>query len=239
MAKIAMWSGPRSISTALMRSFENRPDTVVSDEPFYAYYLNETGIEHPFHKEVISGGNTNWNRIVNNITGSIPDRKAIWYQKHMVQHNLPEKSLKWIEKLQNCLLIRHPQEVILSYLKKYEIISIYQLGCPQQVELYNMLKKMGFPPLVLDAGDVLKNPNQMLKLLCNKLMIPFYAQMLTWPAGRRKSDGIWGRHWYGSVEASTGFNPFMEKKGNLPLKYRDIYKASLESYQQLYSHRIK
>ena len=117
-------------------------------------------------------------------------------------------------------------------------MSISQLGYPQQIDLFKLLTDMSAPPLILDAGDVLKNPDAALKLFCRKLGIPFYDEMLSWPAGKRKSDGIWGRHWYGSVEASTGFHPYDDKTGNLPLKYQDIYAASLDSYQQLYPHRI-
>ena len=234
-----MWSGPRSISTALMRSFENRPDTFVTDEPFYAHYLHKTGIDHPFREEVMADGNTDWKSTADEITGPIPEGKTIWYQKHMAQHNFPGCDMKWVEKLKNCLLIRHPREVILSYSQKYEIMSISQLGYPQQMALFKLLTDMGAPPLVLDAGDVLKNPDCMLKLLCEQLSIPFHDKMLNWPAGRRESDGIWGRHWYVNVEASTGFYPHTEKKGDLPPKYQDIFMACLNSYQQLYSHRLK
>lgn len=239
MIRIAMWSGPRNISTTLMRSFENRLDTFVTDEPFYAHYLHKTGIDHPYRQEIMANGNTDWNSVSDEITGSIPDGKEIWYQKHMAQHNLPGMDLEWVKKLQNCILIRHPWEVILSYSKKYEISSIFQLGFPQQVDLFNILKEQGVPPLVIDAGELLKNPEQMLKLLCGKLDIPFYDKMLSWPAGRRKSDGIWGKHWYGNVEASTGFHSYTEKKGDFPLKYEDIYKVCLEGYQQLYSYQIQ
>jgi len=238
MTKIAMWSGPRSISTALMRAFENRSDTFVSDEPFYAHYLHKTGIKHPLREEVMAEGNIDWNSAADEITGPIPEGKAIWYQKHMAQHNLAGYDMKWVEKLTNCILIRHPREVMLSYLIKYEITSILQLGYLQQIKLFNLLTDMGVPPLILDATDVLKNPDASLKLLCMKLDIPFYDEMLSWQAGRRESDGIWGRHWYGSVEASTGFQSYADKTGNLPLKYQDIYASSLESYQQLYPYRI-
>ena len=233
-----MWSGPRNISTAFMRSFENRPDTFVTDEPFYAHYLHKTGINHPYSKKVMADGNTDWNIAVDEITGPIPNGKTVWYQKHMAQHNFPGCDMKWVEKLTNCILIRDPQEVMLSFSKKYEITSISQLGYPQQMDLFKLLTDMGSPPLIIDASDVLKNPDKALKMLCRKLDIPFFTEMLNWPAGRRESDGIWSRHWYGSVEASTGFHPYIEKKGDFPLKYQDIYTACLEHYQHLYSHRM-
>ena len=240
MTRVAMWSGPRSISTALMRSFENRCDTFVSDEPFYAHYLYETGIDHPLREAVISSGNTDWNSVADNITGPIPYGKDIWYQKHMAHHNLPGKDMTWIQKVQNIFLIRHPREVILSYMKKYDITSITQLGYPQQVALITILKKCSSGmPLILDARDVLENPEGMLKELCERLTIPFYKEMLSWPAGSRESDGIWGKHWYGSVEASTGFQPYIQKKGELPSKYRDIYTVCMENYEKLYSYRLQ
>lgn len=239
MTTIAMWSGPRNISTALMRSFENRPDTVVSDEPFYAHYLQKTGVDHPMRKEIMAKGNTMWNSVVAEITGPIPGENKVWYQKHMSQHNFPGKDLQWTQKLKNCILIRHPKDVILSYSQKYEITSIFQLGYPQQIALFNMLNRSGSSPLIMDAEDVLKNPKKMLNFLCNKLNIPFYKEMLYWPAGSRESDGIWGQHWYGSVEASTGFHPYIQKKRGLPSKYRDIYTVCMGNYEKLYSYRLQ
>ena len=235
-----MWSGPRSISTALMRSFENRPDTFVSDEPFYAHYLYGTGIDHPYREEVIASGNTDWNSIADEITGPIPEGRDIWYQKHMAQHNLPGKDMAWIQKMQNILLIRHPREVIISYTKKYDITAISQLGYPQQRVLFTMLKKRSSSmPIVLDARDVLENPEGILKKLCERLTIPFYKEMLSWPAGRRKSDGIWGNHWYASVEASTGFQGYAENNEILTDKQEEFYKDCMECYQQLYQHRMR
>ena len=128
-----MWSGPRNISTVLMRSFGNRHDTFVTDEPFYAHYLYKTGENHPLREDIIKKGETKWDLVVENITGDTPSGKTIWYQKHMTQHNLPGSDLKWIEKMQNILLIRHPMDVIASYINKYEVTNIYQLGYPQQI----------------------------------------------------------------------------------------------------------
>ena len=234
-----MWSGPRNISTALMRSFENRPDTFVSDEPFYAYYLYETGLKHPLREEVIAVGNTNWSSVSNEISGPIPDRKKIWYQKHMAQHILPGKDMGWLEKMQNILLIRHPREVILSYTKKYEIFSILQLGYTQQVKLFNLLKNGISTPLVLEARDVLECPKGMLKGLCERLDIPFFREMISWPVGRRDSDGLWGKHWYDNVEGSTGFQKFVKNDDPIPKRYEKLFLTCIDSYQQLYQHRIK
>ena len=239
MIRIAMWSGPRSVSTALMRSFENRQDTFVSDEPFYAHYLKKTGVDHPLREDVISGGNTDWNSVVDEISGPIPGGKDIWYQKHMAQHNLPGKDMMWLEKMHNILLIRNPREVILSYIKKYDISSIVPLGYTQQIDLFTFLNGSSTLPLILDARDLLKDPEGMLKGLCKKLDIPFYPNMLSWPAGHRPSDGIWGKHWYGTVEASTGFLKYDENKDLLPMEYEKIFSECMNIYQQLYQHRMK
>ena len=235
-----MWSGPRSISTALMRSFENRPDCYVTDEPFYAHYLHETGEDHPYDSEIILLGETSWDKVTHYITSDIPRGKKVWYQKHMSQHNMQGKDLTWIKKMQNIILIRHPREVILSYIKKYKIRNILQLGYSQQADLFSILKKdKDDVPLIIDAWDVLRNPKGMLIELCTRLDIPFYDKMLSWSTGRRDSDGIWGKHWYGSVEKSTGFKKNVKNNDILPSDLEGIYKDCIEYYQQLYQHRMR
>ena len=235
-----MWSGPRNISTALMRSFENRNDTFVSDEPFYVHFLQQTGVDHPMRDEVIKSGNPNWATVSEYLTNTIPDGKSVWYQKHMAQHNLPGVDLEWVEKVFNCFLIRDPKEVILSYTKKYEIFSVYQLGLPQQFDLFTQLReKKGVVPIILDSTDILTNPESMLKKLCRTLGISFTNKMLKWPKGRRKSDGIWGKHWYNAVEQSTSFQSYQKKNENIPVEYAAIYEKSTEIYLQLYNHRLQ
>ncbi len=238
--KIAMWSGPRNISTALMRSFENRNDTFVSDEPFYAHFLKQTGVDHPMRDEVIKSGNPNWTTVSDYLTNTIPDGKSVWYQKHMAQHNLPGVDLGWAEKVFNCFLIRDPKEVILSYTKKYAISSVYQLGLPQQFDLFTQLREKGeVAPIILDSTDILTNPESMLKKLCRTLGIPFTNKMLKWPKGRRKSDGVWGKHWYNAVEQSTSFQAYQKKCEKIPVEYTAIYEESIEFYLQLYNQRIQ
>lgn len=237
---IAMWLGPRNISTALLRSFGNRPDCHVTDEPFYAHYLHKTGVDHPLRDEVIAAGKTDWYEIVHWITEPVPDGKEIWYQKQMAQHNLSGMDLQWAEKMQNCFLIRHPREVIISYSKKFEIKSVQQLGYPQQAELYELLAQNAErPPIVLDAKDILVNPKELLILLCIELGIPFYDEMLSWPKGRRETDGIWGKHWYGNVEKSTGFQPYIENNKTISPEYQSVYEECMEHYQLMYQHRLK
>ncbi len=237
---LAMWSGPRNISTAMMRSFDNRPDCYVSDEPFYAYYLKKTGVDHPMKDEIIASGNTNWNEIVNNITSSIPKGKKVWYQKHMAQHNLPEMNLEWVEKVTNCFLIRHPKKVILSYAKKYEINSIFQLGYPQLTNLFELIKKKTKKtPTILNSSDILCNPEVILSKLCNELHIPFYKEMLTWLPGARESDGIWGKYWYGNVLKSTCFIPEHDNLEEIPIKYQNIYDECMEHFQLMHRYRLQ
>ena len=236
---IAMWSGPRNISTAMMRSFENREDTFVSDEPFYAHYLKLTGIDHPMRKEVMETRNSDWDEISQYLTGTIPQDKSVWYQKHMAQHNLPGVELDWTSRLTNCFLIRNPGEVILSYSKKYEITSVYQLGFPQQFELYDKIEQdSGMSPIVIDSKDVLMNPQNMLQKLCEKLEVPFSDKMLSWSPGKRDSDGVWGQHWYGNVEKSTGFQAYQKKEEEMPKEYTEIYEECMKYYQQLFEQRI-
>ena len=236
---VAMWSGPRNISTALMRSFENRSDCFVSDEPFYASFLYKTDFSHPLRDKIIESGNTDYNKIIKYLTGSIPESKKIWYQKHMAHHIFLDADITWIKNITNCFLIRHPSDVIRSYLKKNEIDSVEQLGYIQQIHIYKFLSKnFGIFPIIIDTKDLLQDPQKMLIKVCKILKIKFDTNMLSWPLGFRKTDGIWSQHWYQNVANSTGFKPYIENSSVIPFKYQSIYAQCLEQYELLYQNRI-
>lgn len=237
--RIAMWSGPRNISTAMMRSFENRTDCAVSDEPFYAAYLYETGIDHPMRGAVIASQPTDWRNVVRHVTGPVPDGRPIWYQKHMTHHMLPHYGLDWTDGMANAFLIRDPAFVVASYAAKREEVTAADLGYHRQVDLFNRVcDKLGRVPPIVDSADILKNPEGMLSALCAGLGIPFDPAMLVWPAGPRDSDGVWAAHWYASVNASTGFMPYREKEPDVPDALRPVEEACREPYNTLVKHRL-
>lgn len=234
-----MWSGPRNISTAVLRAFENRPDTAVTDEPFYAHYLVKTALNHPGREEVIASQEQDWDQVVTWLLGPVPNGKRIWYQKHMAQHNLPGVNLDWTEQLTNCFLIRDPREVILSYIKNHELLSPDQLGFPQQAELFDrIVQTTGVIPPIVDARDILNDPRPLLTRLCEKIGISFLEQMLFWPKGPRDSDGVWGKYWYHNVQKSTGFKPYTPSVEPLPDELTPIYLKCQRNYNILYRHRL-
>ena len=237
--RIAMWSGPRNISTAMMRSFENRKDTLVIDEPFYAYYLNETGLNHPLREKVLASQSVNWDEIVSQLNEEIPKKKTIFYQKHMAHHILSFDDISWVKNFKNCLLIRHPKQVIISYSKKSKINSIKDLGYVQQVELLNQIKNLtGSYPAVIDSKDILLDPELNLSKLCNYFNISFLEEMLSWPIGQRKSDGIWGSHWYKNVINSNSFIPYKESEESIHQDDMRFYQDSIEHYKYLSSYKL-
>ena len=237
--KIAMWSGPRNISTAMMYSFDNRQDTTCIDEPLYAHYLAHTGISHPGVQEVIDDGETDWRVVVDTICGNIPNQAEIWYQKHMTHHLLPHMDLDWISNLKNCLLIRNPREVILSLSKKTDQIDTRATGLPEQIRLLDhILETTGKQPTIVDSQDILKNPEKMLSKLCDDLNIPFDSTMLTWQAGPRNCDGIWAKHWYDAVWASTNFAPYKPRTGILTPEHQAISDECQVHYDRLHSLRL-
>jgi len=239
--RIAMWSGPRNISTAMMRAWGNRPDTFVCDEPFYAYYLKATGRNHPGRDEVIATGQTDWRKVIAQLTGDIPGGKPIYYQKHMTHHLLPEIDRRWLDAVTNCFLIRDPAEVIVSYLKKNDDLTLEQIGFVQQAEVFDWVREhTGAIPPVIDARDVLENPERILRLLCEAVGIDFTEAMLSWPPGLRETDGIWAKHWYNEVATSTGFRkPAQAKVATIPPKLNEIHDRSRECYERLYPHRLR
>jgi hypothetical protein len=234
-----MWSGPRNISTAMMRSWGNRPDTTVIDEPFYAFYLKASGKRHPFANEVIAHGETDWRKVVAQLTGPIPNGKKILFQKHMTHHLLSEVDREWLGTVTNCFLIRDPAEVIRSYIKKNEDPSLEDLGFVQQVEIFDWAcdHTEDIPP-VIDAKDVLENPERMLRLFCDAVGLEFDQAMLSWPAGLREADGIWAKHWYAEVAESTSFQPYRPKNESVPERLREIHDRCRECYERLYQYRL-
>ena len=204
--RIAMWSGPRNISTAMMRAFENRPDTSVIDEPFYAAYLKATGIDHPLRAETLAAHESDWRKVVSLLTGPVPGRRAIFYQKHMTHHMLPDFDLDWTKQCRNVFLIRAPEAVLASYSAKRAEFLPADVGFARQRELFEReCDRLGRVPPVIDADDVLRNPRATLAAFCDAVEIPFSGRMLHWPAGARPTDGAWAPAWYDSVERSTGF----------------------------------
>lgn len=237
--RIAMWSGPRNISTAMMRAWENRSDCTVWDEPLYGHYLSKTGIPHPGAKEVIAAQGSDWQSIVNRCIGDPPGQKPIFYQKHMTLHLLPEIDRQWLSSITNCFLIREPEPVIASYAAVREDVSLDDIGFVQQAELFEYVTRIsGAIPLVIDSKEFLLDPETMLRKICNHLDLEFETNMLNWPTGPRDSDGVWGKYWYESVWNSTGFAPYREKPLNLDLKQQAIADQARPYYHQLYQHRL-
>ena len=231
--KIACWSGPRNISTALMRSWSSRKDTFVSDEPFYAYYLRKTGLKHPMAKEIIEYYPNSYKQVVNSINKKIPKKKEIWYQKHMAHHLISYKDISWIKKFYNCFLIRHPKDVIYSYIQKNKLNHIDELGYTQQNELIKYLKEHQQQIIIIDSSILLENPNKILGLWCNKLKIDFDLKMLRWKKGFYKTEGIWCQHWYDNVINTTHFETKAFKEKIIPKEYEKIYNHSLSIYESM------
>ncbi|CAN5693531.1 branched chain amino acid aminotransferase [soil metagenome] len=237
--RIAMWSGPRNISTAMMRAWENRTDTLVVDEPFYACYLQATGLDHPGAAEVIAAGETKRENVVMRLLAPPPAGKQIIYQKQMTHHLLPEISRDWLGEVTNCFLIRDPREVITSYIRKNRDPAPEDVGYPQQVEIFEWVRAhTGGTPPVIDARDVLENPERVLRLLCEALGVEFSARMLSWPPGLRESDGVWAKHWYAEVANSTGFRSYAKKDEEVPSRLRGVYEECRALYEQLHPFRL-
>jgi hypothetical protein len=238
--RIAMWSGPRNISTAMMRSWGNRPDTFVCDEPLYAHYLLTKGItNHPGYKQTIEHHETDWQKVVAWLTGPIPERKSVFYQKHMAHHVLPGMSLEWIDQLTNCLLIREPREMLTSLLEFLPEPSLEDTGLPHQLWLFEHFRKtQGQTPPILDARDVLNDPARILGSLCDLVGVDFLPDMLSWESGLRATDGAWAPFWYDKVATTTSFGTYRAKADVVPEKFLSLLEECDTIYQRLYEFRI-
>ena len=237
--RLAMWSGPRNISTAMMRAWENRGDCAVVDEPLYAHYLAHTGRDHPGREAVIAAGETDWHKVAAWLSGAVPDGKAIWYQKHMTHHLLPDIGREWLGRLTHVFLIRDPREVLLSYIKSRPSVTAEDIGVVQQLEIFEYVQRVcGVTPPVIDAGEFLKSPEAHLRALCGELGIPFTPRMLRWPSGPRASDGVWAPHWYDAVLRSTAFEPYRVRERRVPAECQGIVDAVMPAFDALFAHRL-
>ncbi|MBB5752664.1 hypothetical protein [Prosthecomicrobium pneumaticum] len=241
VARIAMWSGPRNISTAMMRAFGNRRDAHVVDEPFYAAYLAATGLDHPMAEAVIAAGETDPDAVAAALTGPVPAGTTLFYQKHMTHHMLPGFPLGWSDAVRNAFLIRRPESVLASYRAKRETVALADLGFVQQAEIFERVAdRLGAAPPVIDGADVLADPAGVLAALCAALSLSFEPAMLAWPPGRRATDGVWAPHWYHAVEASTGFGPPRPEIAfaDLDDSLKPIAEAARPHYERLARFRL-
>lgn len=230
-----MWSGPRTVSTALMRAWENRADTVVVDEPLYGYYLARTGLQHPAREQIIQTMSNGWSEVISDLTlAPLPPGKTIYYAKHMTHHLLPEVDRGSLAGLRHAYLIRDPRPLMASYARVREQPTLADLGLAQQVEIW---RRFGGP--VIDSADLLRAPETTLRALCAALDVPFDPAMLAWPAGRRDTDGVWAPHWYDSVWRSTGFGPYREQRQTqLPPELEPLAERCQPFYEEMSAHRL-
>ncbi len=237
--RIAMWSGPRNLSTAMMYSFGNRADMHVVDEPFYGPYLRRTGLQHPMRDEIIASRPESADQVVEELLGPIPEGRPHAYHKHMSQHMIDGMPRDWIDKVVNVFLIRHPARVLASFSAKYEETTLADIGFVQQAELFDQLIAAGQRPVVIDSADIRDNPEQALRRLCAAIDLPFDPAMLSWPSGGHAADGVWATVWYGAVHGSTCF---AGAEGPLPVlkgAMADIAGQALPAYEHLAAHRLR
>ena len=231
-----MWSGPRTVSTALMRSFGNRADAVVVDEPLYGYYLARTDVHHPGRDDVIASMPCDWRQILAEIAQApLPAGKSVYYQKHMTHHLLPEVDRALLGRLSHAFLIRDPRRLLASYARVRSQPTLADLGLEQQAEIF---RAFGGP--VIDSADILRNPRAALEALCDALGLPFDPAMLSWPAGPRPTDGVWARYWYDGVWQSTGFGQYREPVADeLPAELEPLARQCQPFYSELAAHRLR
>ncbi len=236
--RIAMWSGPRNLSTAMMYSFGNRPDTAIWDEPFYAAYLAATGIEHPMRAEILAAGEHDPARVTARCLGPAPEGKTVFYQKHMTHHMLPDFSLDWLADVTNIFLIRRPDRVIASYHAKRENPTLSDIGFQQQARIFKALRARGQTPVVIDSDDILAAPELALRRLCAAIGLAFLPAMLHWPQGGHTADGAWAKHWYGAVWRSTGFTQGVSAPPVLTPEGEALCEETLPFYEEMALHKL-
>ncbi|MFG0257372.1 MAG: HAD family hydrolase [Phycisphaerales bacterium JB043] len=236
--RICMWSGPRNISTAMMRSWEARGDCAVLDEPFYAHYLRVTGFDHPGRDAIIERHEDDWRRVVEMCVGPVPGGKRIFYQKQMCHHMLLEIDLDWLGECRHAMLLRDPRRMLISLAKVIDDPNVESTGLPQQLRLYDaIVERTGSEPPVFDSRDILMDPPGALRAMCEALGVEYTDRMLSWEAGPRDSDGVWGPHWYANLYETTGFQAYSESHDELAPELEGVLEECQAIYERLTAHR--
>jgi len=220
-----------------MYSFAQRSDTIVIDEPLYAHYLARSNADHPGREEVIRSMESDGEKVVNEIIlGNY--EKEIVFMKQMT-HHLIDIDESFLEKVTNVFLIRNPKQLISSLAQVLNKVEMKDTGIKRQAELYQKLKLLGFNPVVIDSGEILKNPESALKNFCRELHIPFEKSMLSWKPGKRKEDGVWAKYWYENVHRSSGFEKQVTSDRELPDELIPLYNECLPFYKKLSDNSVK
>lgn len=235
--KIAMWSGPRNLSTAMMYAFGNRADSAVVDEPFYAAYLAKTGLSHPMREEILASQDQDPEAVASALSGVNPEGKPVFYQKHMTQHMIEGVPRDWMKDVTNVFLLRHPARVIASYAAKRENPTLLDIGFPQQLELLQQVRAWRQKAVVIDSHDIREDPAACLEKLCNDIGLDYDPAMLIWPEGGHKDDGVWAKHWYGAVWNSTGFAGAEGPLPEVPENLKAVLDAALPIYEEMKSFK--
>ena len=234
--RIAMWSGPRNISTAMMRAWDARSDCAVMDEPFYGAYLAETGLNHPMRAEILAAHPVDFAEISKDCATRAGT--AVVYQKHMCQHMIDGVPRAFMADCVNVFLIRHPARVVASFAKGYPDLTSDDIGFDVQAELYDHVCSFGLNPIVIDSADIRQDPAGMLQKLCEAIGLEFSPAMLSWQSGPKPYDGPWAPHWYKSLHATTGF---AGPEGPLPTLSSDhckLVEQTMPAYQKLEAVKI-
>ena len=233
MKIINLISGPRNLSTAVMYSFSQRPDTKVIDEPFYAHYLFTTGIDHPGRSATLQSMSTDINKVLKKIYEV--DNCKILFLKNMAHHH-QNMDLNFLENMTNLFLVRNPKQLIASFAQVIKFPTMQDIGLKKSWELFKMIKHQN--PVVLDSSEILKNPRELLIQLCQKLDIEYFDEMLKWPKGGIKEDGAWAKYWYKNVHNSSGFSKQKTSSRELPIECESLYIESLKYYDKLKTNSI-
>ncbi|MGF1453864.1 MAG: HAD family hydrolase [Alphaproteobacteria bacterium] len=238
--RIGMWAGPRNISTTMMRSFGNRPDTAVADEPFYAYYLRKSGADHPMRDAILGALPQTFQGVVDMLNGPVPKGRSIYFHKHIAYHASAKEDLPldWIDGQRTFILIRDPRAMVASYAQKHDDVGPILASLDVKARIMDHLAAKGLPCPIVDAADVLRAPEPTLRILCKALDIPFLEEMLSWPAGPCDGDGVWGDHWYDTVRQSTGFMPLKEEPVDLTPDLDALAQTCMERYRELHGQRL-
>lgn len=234
--RISVWSGPRNVSTALMYSFRSRPDTTVFDEPLLAHYFRVTGVDQPHRDEVLETMDADGNRVVDEVVLGEVDTPVVMFKN--MAHHLVDLDEAFLDEVHNVILVRDPRHMLPSLAQGIPTPQLFETGLPGQVKVLRHELAAGRTPVVVETSTLLEDPPEVLEFVCEACGIDWDPAMLTWEAGPKPEDGVWGQFWYDAVHRSTGFGPPRTTTRPCPPHLTDLLDQCMDLYDELLPHAI-
>jgi hypothetical protein len=205
---IALWSHPRSMSTATERIMRERGDLTCFHEPFMYYYYVHLGHRHFPHYKIDPAHPTEFAEIWRKLYAAAESGPVFF--KDMGYYVLPEilAHPALAGAVRHAFLIRDPRRSIVSYYRLDPELTLPEIGLEAQWTLADWVASTtGRRPSVIEAETIQSQPRATMRALWSTLGLDDRPDALRWSENSVPEDWQQVAGWHHGVSASTGIRP--------------------------------